>query len=155
MGSNGGTIALPPSSSALAAVSSTSRTQKSTLQFGGAPFGGSMMATTSRGTGWLGSPPTYPGRCHMVISASPMPNALVSQAQKTAPAGSASTTWRPPAGDSNGVPITEPPASSTLAVVSSALSTQTWVPHAADGGGGAPCADTTAATGRPRSLHMK
>ena len=66
--SYGGTIARPPSSSAFAAASSTSWTQKSTLQCGGASFGGSRMATTSRGTGCWGSPPTKPGSRHMVMS---------------------------------------------------------------------------------------
>jgi hypothetical protein len=57
--SNGPATGLPPSSAAFATVASTSSTQKSALQYGGAsPLAGAMTATTSRETGCSGSPPT-------------------------------------------------------------------------------------------------
>ena len=49
---------------------------------------------------------------------------------------------------------TSPPASTAFAAVSPAFSTHTYVPQAVTAGA-ASGRDATAATSRPRSLHMK
>ena len=78
-----------------------------------------------------------------------------SQRQNTAPAGSAQTATRAAARRSKGSVTTLPPASVTFSAAASALSTQTWVPHAATGGRPPPRSEPIAATGRPRSVHTK
>jgi hypothetical protein len=74
--------------------------------------------------------------------------------QNTAPSGSEKTAERPASMTSNGSFTTSPPASRTLAAVSSALSTQTYVSQTAVGDA-VPGAEETAATSRPRSRARK
>src|SRR5215208_1827118 len=76
--SEGGIRTLPPSSPARVATASASWTQKSGVQAAASPC--IITATTSRGTGCWGSPPTKPGRRNIVAG----PNDSVSQ-PNTAP----------------------------------------------------------------------
>ena len=56
--SNGPATTVPPRPGAAAAIASASSTQKFTTHAAGRPKAGAMTATTSRGTGCPGSPPT-------------------------------------------------------------------------------------------------
>src|SRR5215208_2147870 len=77
--SDGGISTRPPSSALRAATASASWTQKSGVQLASSPS--IIAATTSRGTGCCGSPPTKPGRRN---TAAPGPNGSASQ-PNTAP----------------------------------------------------------------------
>src|SRR5215203_1620527 len=83
--SEGATTVVPFSLSAVAAATSTSCTQKSTLQCAGAlPATSDIVATTSRETGCSGSPPTYPGRRNIVMLVSPRSKVSVVQPKRVA-----------------------------------------------------------------------
>ena len=79
---------------------------------------------------------------------------LASHTQKAAPSGSMHTAMRPASMTSKGSVSTRPPASRTFAAAASALSTQTYVFHAAVGGAPSGC-EPTAATSPPRTRAMK